>query len=30
MAETGMSLRTVERQLIKGRRTLRLLDAVGD
>jgi RNA polymerase sigma factor (sigma-70 family) len=30
VAETGMSLRTVERQLIKGRRTLRLLDAVGD
>ena len=29
-AQTGMSLRAVERQLMKGRRTLRLLDAVGD
>ncbi|HTU94686.1 MAG TPA: sigma-70 family RNA polymerase sigma factor [Solirubrobacteraceae bacterium] len=29
-AETGMTLRTVERQLIRGRRTLRRLDAVGD
>ena len=27
--ETGMTVRTVERQLIKGRRSLRLLDAVG-
>jgi RNA polymerase sigma factor (sigma-70 family) len=27
--ETGMTVRTVERQLMKGRRSLRLLDAVG-
>jgi DNA-directed RNA polymerase specialized sigma24 family protein len=27
--ETGMTLRTIERQLIKGRRSLRLLDAAG-